>query len=124
MNDIDFSRKAQTKDQSDNDRIEYVICSFEKEKSLIENARTFIQNQYSKLEYLGYDADFDRRFDKNGLSRYFIAINTKEEILATSRVVIKGSFGLPIEYGFFYGNDTKVALEGNKIAEMNSPPQC
>ncbi|EQA55153.1 hypothetical protein LEP1GSC052_2062 [Leptospira kmetyi serovar Malaysia str. Bejo-Iso9] len=110
----------ETRIKIDGDRIEYVVCSFKKERSLIEKARTFIQDQYSKLEYVGYNADFDRMFDIDGSSRYFIAINAKEEILATSRVVTKGRSGLPIEYGLFCGNHAKVILEGNKIAEMNS----
>lgn len=120
MNNIEFSQNTQTEIKSNDNNIEYIICSFKKERSLIEKARTFIQDQYSKLEYVGYDADFDRMFDKDGLSRYFIAISSKEEILATSRVVAKGPFGLPIEHGFFHSNNAKIKLEGNKIAEMNS----
>ncbi|MCG6170199.1 LBL_2463 family protein [Leptospira sanjuanensis] len=113
-------KQTQQLNNQTKEEIDYVTCCFSKEKPLIERARAFIQNQYAKLGYVGYNADFDRMFDEDDASRYFLAINSKEEILATSRIVMRGAVGLPIEHGLFYGSNEKVILEDGNIAEMNS----
>nr|WP_243394856.1 hypothetical protein [Leptospira adleri] len=87
---------------------------------VVEKARSFVQEQYSKLGYVGYDSDFDRQFDLNGFGRYFIALNEKNTIVATSRVLTKGPNGLPIEYALRKDTGQKMQLGTGNIAEMNS----
>ncbi|PKA02543.1 LBL_2463 family protein, partial [Leptospira ellisii] len=101
-------------------QIEYLCCSYQDEKELIELSRNFVKDQYSKLGYIGYNTDFDRLFDFDGYSRYFIAINKNREILATSRVVWRGPHQLPIEYAFRSDTNEKIEFEKGNIAEMNS----
>ncbi|XDD52545.1 hypothetical protein AB3N59_20220 (plasmid) [Leptospira sp. WS92.C1] len=87
---------------------------------MIEKARTFVQDQYSKLGYVGYDSEFDRQFDLNGLSQYFIGFDNEQNIVATSRVLTRGPAGLPIEYASRKNSEEKVYLGPGKISEMNS----
>ncbi|EKR54229.1 LBL_2463 family protein [Leptospira interrogans] len=103
-----------------NNSIQYISCNYETNIKLIERAREFVQTQYSKLDYIGYDPEFDRQFDKNGLSQYFIAINSDEKILATSRILTRGKFGLPIEYAIRKDTEERLKLEDGNISEMNS----
>ncbi|XDD51242.1 hypothetical protein AB3N59_05595 [Leptospira sp. WS92.C1] len=100
--------------------LSFLSCNYESNPDLIERAREFVQLQYSKLGYVGYDPEFDRQFDLNGYSRYFIAVNHSEEIVATSRVLTRGPFGLPIEYSLRNDTNEKTILENGNIAEMNS----
>ncbi|EKR74720.1 LBL_2463 family protein [Leptospira noguchii] len=103
-----------------NNSIEYIHCNYETNVKLIERARNFVQTQYSKLDYIGYDPEFDRQFDKNGLSQYFIAIDSEKKILATSRILTRGPLGLPIEYAIRQDTKERLKLENGNIAEMNS----
>ncbi|RHX90291.1 hypothetical protein DLM76_20385 [Leptospira yasudae] len=98
----------------------FLMCNYETNARLVEKARTFVQDQYSKLGYVGYDADFDRRFDLNGLSQYFIGIDDEQNIVATSRVLVRGPEGLPIEYAIRKDSEEKVDLGNGNISEMNS----
>ncbi|PJZ29124.1 LBL_2463 family protein [Leptospira kmetyi] len=98
----------------------YLTCNYETNPILIEKARTFVQSEYSKLGYVGYDAEFDRQFDRNGLSQYFIGIDNAQNIVATARVLTRGPLGLPIEYAIRKDSEQKVELGKGKISEMNS----
>ncbi|WP_078126159.1 LBL_2463 family protein [Leptospira alexanderi] len=103
-----------------NNLIQYLNCNYESNPILIERAREFVQFQYSKLDYVGYDPNFDRQFDLNGFSQYFIALDENDEIVATSRIVSRGPFGLPIEYSYRSDTRKRTVIEGGNVAEMNS----
>ncbi|TGK18835.1 LBL_2463 family protein [Leptospira stimsonii] len=103
-----------------NHTCEYISCTYETNPEIIEHARSFVREQYSKLGYVGYDSDFDRQFDLNGFGRYFIALKEKNTIVATSRVLTRGPNGLPIEYAIRKDTEQKMKLEAGNIAEMNS----
>ncbi|EMY76853.1 hypothetical protein LEP1GSC060_3485 [Leptospira weilii serovar Ranarum str. ICFT] len=102
------------------DGIQYVGCTYNSNPGLIERAREFVQLQYSKLGYVGYNPEFDRQFDLNGFSQYYIALNENEEIIATSRIVSRGPFGLPIEYSYRSDTKKRTIIEDGNVAEMNS----
>ncbi|AXR59380.1 LBL_2463 family protein [Leptospira mayottensis] len=103
-----------------NNLIQYLNCNYESNPNLVERAREFVQFQYSKLEYAGYDPGFDRQFDLNGFSQYFIALDENDEIIATSRIVSRGPFGLPIEYSYRSDTGKRTVIEDGNVAEMNS----
>ncbi|QOI53063.1 LBL_2463 family protein [Leptospira interrogans] len=102
------------------DGIQYIGCTYDSNPDLIEHSREFVQLQYSKLGYVGYNPEFDRQFDLNGFSQYYIALNENEEIIATSRIVFRGPFGLPIEYSYREDTGERTIIEDGNIAEMNS----
>ncbi len=100
--------------------VQFIGCTYETNPELIEKSREFVQLQYAKLGYVGYNAEFDRQFDLKGYSQYFIALDKEEEIIATSRIVSRGPFGLPIEYSFRSDTGKRTKIEEGNVAEMNS----
>ncbi|MDV6237144.1 hypothetical protein CH379_016045 [Leptospira ellisii] len=49
-----------------------------------------------------------------------MAVDLDDTILATSRVVMKGPYGIPIQYALREDTGEQIKLGGSNIAEMNS----